>query len=299
MVNKKNRGGKKRNNGKYFEQKTHQLLTKFNPTKQVLADVRIQGKLSESSRQVDVTLRDPSEYDFIAFECKDESTAIGTPTIEGYATKLIDIGAQKGAIVSNSPFSRGARRMAEKLGIDLLHLVDSGDSAIKTQLSMPSGVIHERVETWGVAFSRDISGMLPPGSNYAELTVRLEDGSRMVVKELANKLWSDLGDSVTVGEVNQDFRELEIILPNSQVIKLPAIITLNINYQYCIGRMDITQSEGIYNVRDGSYQTSHMAVGPFGEHIFSNWTHVSKEEFEAALLATVLRTRTDLVESNY
>ncbi len=34
--------------------------------------------------------------------------------------------------------------------------------------------------------------------------------------------------------------------------------------------MDITQSEGIYNVKDGSYQTSSMAVGEFGDEIFES-----------------------------
>jgi hypothetical protein len=299
MVNKKKKGKKKKNNGKYFEQKTHKLLTKFNPTKQVLADVRIQGKLSESSRQVDVTLRDPDEYDFIAFECKDESATIGTPTVEGYFTKLMDIGAKKGAIVSNSSFSRGARKMAEKLGIDLLHLVDSDDSAIKTQLSMPSGIVQERVETWTIAFSEAVSSALPANSNYAELIVELEDGDKMPVRELAQKVWTNLGDSITSGQMTQEFSQLEIILPDNQVIRSPSIITLNINYQYRIGRMDITQSEGIYNVQDGSYQTSHMAVGPFGEHIFDSWAQVSREEFEAALPPTVLHTRSDLAESNY
>jgi hypothetical protein len=55
------------NNGKYFEKKTHKVLSRLNPKKQVLPDVRITGKLSESKRQLDVVLRDPGEYDFIAF----------------------------------------------------------------------------------------------------------------------------------------------------------------------------------------------------------------------------------------
>lgn len=295
MVNKKNKGKKKRNNGKYFEKKTHNILSKLNPTKQVLADVRIQGKLSESSRQVDVTLRDPDEYDFIAFECKDEKASIGTPTIEGYHTKLSDIGAARGAIVSNSSFSRGARRMAEKLGIDLLHLVDSEDDSIKTKLSAPSGVVNERVENWTVAFKDSEPEGFPTNSNYSLFNIILEDGSRIMLKKLANQVWANLGDTITSGQAQHEFSNLKMELPDGQIIELPQmLIILNINFHYRIGRMDITQSEGIYSVKDGSYQTSHMAVGPFGEDIFNTWTEVSKEELEAAPLTTILHTRSDL-----
>jgi len=295
MVNKKNKRKKKKNNGKYFEKKTHSILSKFNPSKQVLADVRIQGKLSESSRQVDVTLRDPGEYDFIAFECKDEKTSIGTPTIEGYHTKLSDIGATKGAIVSNSPFSRGARRMAEKLRIDLLHLVDSEDIAIRTKLSAPSGVVHERVENWTVAFRDGEPNGFPSDSDYRKYVITLGDGSKTTARELAHQAWTDSGDTVTNGQSTREFSGLKMELPDGLIIELPPmLIVLNINFQYRIGRMDITQSEGIYNVHDSSYQTSQMAVGPFGNEIFNTWSQVSKEELEAAPLTTILHTRTDL-----
>ncbi len=295
MANKKNRRKKKRNNGKYFERKTYSILSKFNPAKQVMADVRIQGKLSESSRQIDVTLRDPGEYDFIAFECKDEKATIGTPTVEGYHTKLHDVGATKGAIVSNSPFSRGARRMAEKLKIDLLHLVDSEDAAIKTKLSAPSGVVHERVENWSVAFRDGEPNGFPSDSDYRKYVITLEDGNKTTARELAQKVWTDLGDTVTNGQATREFRGLKMELPDGLIIELPPmLVVLNISFLYRIGRMDITQSQGIYNVQDGSYQTSHMAVGPFGSEIFNTWAQVSKEVLEAAPLTTILHTRTDL-----
>lgn len=296
MVNKRK---KKRNDGKYFEKKTHNIISKLNPDKQVLPDVRIRGKLSESSRQLDVILRDPDEYDFIAFECKDEKTVIGTPTVEGYNTKLLDVGAKKGAIVSNTTFSRGARRMADKLKIDLLQIVDTGDEAIKTKLLAPSGLVNERVDTWSIVFKGDLPDEIKVNNpDLSNLEVVLCDGKKANIKEIVCSIWDDLGDSVEQGTETREFDNLKIELNNKTITIPTLIISLNINFQYRIGIMDITQSEGIYNVKDGSYQTSSMAVGPFGQEIFNTWNIVTKDELYSSKLTAILHTRTDIMASN-
>jgi hypothetical protein len=61
--------------------------------------------------------------------------------------------------------------------------------------------------------------------------------------------------------------------------------------------MDITQSEGIYHVKDGAYQTSSMAIGPFGADIFATWAPTTKDELEKLNLTAILHTRTDLLQS--
>jgi hypothetical protein len=288
-----------KNDGKYFEKKTHHILSRLNPSKDVMPDVRIVGKLSESSRQLDVILRDPGEYDFIAFECKDEKVPIGTPTIEGYHTKLMDVGAKHGAIVSNSPFSRGARRMAVRLKIDLLHLVDTGDEAIKTKLLAPSGVVHERVKIWHLAFSqKPLEGFPFTTPDYSKVVVRGPDGVSKKIKQLACEFWDELGESVTNGTVIKEFHDL-ILEVNSKRIELPVLkITLELDFEYRYGSMDITQSEGIYNVRDGTYQTDSLAVGPFGYEIFKSWTLTTKDEMDKMNLSAIMHTRTDLMSGN-
>jgi hypothetical protein len=287
-----------RNDGKYFEKKTHGVLSRLNLGKDVMPDVRIVGKLSETSRQLDVILRDPSEYDFIAFECKDEKASIGTPTIEGYYTKLMDVGAKSGAIVSNSPFSRGARRMAAKLKIDLLHLVDTGDEAIKTKLLAPSGLVNERIKTWHLAFAEKPLENFPFNApDYSTLTVQLPDGSHKSIKELAASTWDELGDSITKGIARKEFKNLKMKVADSTIILPRLILTLEVEFEYRYGSMDITQSEGIYHVKDGAYQTSSMAVGPFGTDMFAGWTPTTKEEMDELNLTAILHTRTDLLQS--
>lgn len=291
-----------RNNGKYFEKKTHSIISKLNPQKDVIPDVRIVGKLSESSRQLDIVLKDPGEYDFIAFECKDEKASIGTPTVEGYATKLQDVGAKHGAIVSNSSFSRGARRMAAKLKIDLLNLVDTGDDAIKTKLFAPSALVRERVKTWGIGFAEKPPLGFPFGvTDFSMLAITLPDGRQMLSKELANEEWNKIADEPNLDDGARTVTVDGLYMDNGQgeMVSLPAMsISFDIELERRQGVMDITQSNGIYNVQDGSYQTTHLAIGSFSEEIFATWKVITKQELESQTFTAILHTRSDLRESH-
>src|SRR5689334_12865736 len=120
--------------GRYYEEKTAKLVQRFNPKAQVMHGIRITGKLTKISREVDVQLIDPSQYDTIIFECKDHKVKVDIELVEALVTKLKDLGSKKGAIVSNSGFTKGAYSAATAHGIDLLSIVDTGDDKIKTHV---------------------------------------------------------------------------------------------------------------------------------------------------------------------
>jgi hypothetical protein len=288
-----------KNDGKYFERKSHAIISRLNPGKDVIPNVRIVGKLSETSRQLDVIQRDPGEYDFIAFECKDESGAIGTPTVEGYYTKLMDVGAKHGAIVSNTSYSRGARRTASKLKIDLLNLVDTDDDKIKTQLIAPTAVIHERVTQWGVGFSSQPPSRVMDG-DLSKLKLGASDGQEKTLSALANDLWQEMANDP---DVKEGVRDVGLDGLSAEVggtrVPLPRVtIRFDIAFERRLGHQNITQSQGIFNVREGSYQTSHMAVGEFSEDIFKTWEPVSEEQMNTAKPFAIIRTRSDLSQSH-
>lgn len=117
-----------------FEDNSYEIVQSLNPQAQVYINVHIDGKLSKVKRQVDVQLVRPEEYEFIAFECKDYGRPLDVPIVEAFNTKLQDIGAKKGAIVSNSPYTEASQNMASALGIDLLNLVDTKNKNIRAKL---------------------------------------------------------------------------------------------------------------------------------------------------------------------
>lgn len=78
----------------------------------------IHGKTTKRRRQVDVaiTTRVGSLKTFYAVECKDEK--IQLLKVEGFKTKLGDIGADKGIMVSSVGFASGAEAAAKAYGIE-------------------------------------------------------------------------------------------------------------------------------------------------------------------------------------
>lgn len=285
-----------KNDGKYFESKSHGIISRLNPDKSVMENVHIVGKLSERSRQLDVVMRAPQEYDFIAFECKDKKASIDIPVVEGYNTKLQDVGAKHGAIVSNSPFTAGAKTMAGKLGIDLLNLVDTEDPAIKTRLVAPTVLVRERVKNWGYHSDE----VLPSALNNTDIrsldfVIGRPQKSNASIKEVANELWTEIANE------HEDFTGTIVCEVDSyakidgKMTDLPIIkFTFNIEYLRSLGELDITQTEGLYNVQEGSYQTTSITQGPFSEGSVKGWKPITFAEQNKLNLSTILTRRSDL-----
>ena len=77
--------------GVHYEKKTAELVSKFNPTAQVVHGVRVRGKLSDVLREIDVHLVDPNNYDQIIFECKDHKAKVDIELVEALCGKLSDL----------------------------------------------------------------------------------------------------------------------------------------------------------------------------------------------------------------
>jgi len=77
-------------------------------------------------RQFDVTIRgsDPDGNYLTVIECKDSHHPIPVKEVEAFTTKSRDAGASRAVMVSASGFQKGARRVAEAHGIELLELTE-------------------------------------------------------------------------------------------------------------------------------------------------------------------------------
>lgn len=84
----------------------------------------LMGKLSESQREVDVSIRGKigSSEIFVIAECRDRKDTEDVRWIEQIATKRNEVGADKAIAVSSFGFTDGAIKMAKKLGIRLMIL---------------------------------------------------------------------------------------------------------------------------------------------------------------------------------
>lgn len=248
---------------KKFENKTTQVIKNFNSNSDVYENVYITGKFSKSPRQVDVKLVDSNDYDFMVFECKDKSHSIDTPVVEAFVTKLKDLGARKGAIVSNSPYTKGAQNMANEFDIDLLHLVDSSDSDIRTVVYATSLIIDVMPKHFNVGFgSSSIHGV-----SFVNDVKKLEfvdsDGNSVTAYQIFINLWNNMKElSHTPGLYTYSVpNNTKIYIQNANGDKV-LIENLHFNYEviekYFLGSIKIIDTSGIYNVKEKSYRTRSL-----------------------------------------
>lgn len=94
----------------------------------------IKGKRTDRKRQIDISLRfKQSYYDCLAIiECKDYDTKVPIEKVEAFRTKMEDVGAMKGIMVSPKGFQEGAIKTAEAYNIELFTLTEVKSDWTKT-----------------------------------------------------------------------------------------------------------------------------------------------------------------------
>lgn len=115
---------------KKYETKVYKSVKILYPEDKVEHDIKIKGKLSNTKRQIDVSKNKEIPNDFLVYECKDHKRPLDISKVEELYVKLKDVGAKKGAIVSNSPYTKSAKKIAKELGISLYALIDTRDKKI-------------------------------------------------------------------------------------------------------------------------------------------------------------------------
>lgn len=268
--------------GRYYEEKTAGLVQKFNPKAQVLQGVRVVGKLSKLKREVDVQLIDPSKYDYIVFECKDHKAKVDIELVEALVTKLKDLGTDKGAVVSNSGYTKGAYKIAEAHGIDLLSIVDTDDEKIKTQVFAPHIIEDTYVQSGSLKLD-GIQGMFHLNPDVHSTLIKTENGN-MTWSDILAHHWNEVGM-----KSNPKPGEHFITLDNATIIdndgKEVIVNRLTILYiverRYYLRNVRLLDTQGIYNVAKNTYQTSSIKSEVIKVADFSDpnkWTVIDEEK---------------------
>lgn len=271
--------------GTYFENKTYEVLKGLNPLSDVQKNVRILGKLSERKREVDVKLVEPGAYDFLAFECKDYKDPIDIPIIEAWNTKLQDIGAKKGAIVSNSSYSDASKSMAAKLNIDLLNLVDTGDDKIHTKIFIPAIITDVMVKSFQLTLSSTSTTPIVFSQDVKTLELQDENGNGGTAFQIFAWLWNleDTPLSRTPGhyiykprmEQKKFIKGLNgLTAPLDEIGFIYEVVERNFT-----GPVEIIETKGIYNVQEKTLSTKHLITQNIVlQETESIWKELTAEE---------------------
>ena len=246
--------------GRYYEQKTATIVQKHNPQAQVLQGVRIVGKLSKISREVDVQLVSPGDYDQIIFECKDHKAKVDIEYVEALHTKLTDLGAKKSAIVSNSGFTKGAVNIAKALNIDLLSLVDTSDPKIKTSVFAPNII----EDTYVPAGSLRVDGILNTDipRDLSSLLIKTRE-TFATWQEILAEYWNNekMKQSPEVGDHYLAQNGATIIdAQGNEAVVGKIEIFYQVRKRYFLRDLRLIDTQGIYDVQKGTFQKNSITT---------------------------------------
>jgi len=265
-----------------FEKQTARIVKALFPSASVKHDIKIRGTLSKVDRQFDVQAADPSGYDYILFECKDHKRPIDVEVIDGFGGKLRDIGGARAAIVSNSSYSEAALNMASEIGIDCLLLVDTNDSSVRARLCATVLVRDAFVVDSGIRVSPALAKVVPTRFKTLELRDRL--GSQTSGAEVFARAWNEdfvdhkPGDQeFTFGDLGfVEYRSLQGEWRSTAEVR----VVVRVEERCWLGELALIDTEGLYDVRDGSYATTHMTTEALDVANLPTWEAIEPSKAE-------------------
>jgi Restriction endonuclease len=110
------------------------------PNAEVLHNVRLDGRLSRTKRQIDVLVRERiGQYEIqIIIDCKDHNRPVDVKGVEEFDGLFRDVGAQKGVLVCPNGFTETAKVRAEGLQIDLYSPFDTDAHKWQIRATIPA-----------------------------------------------------------------------------------------------------------------------------------------------------------------
>ncbi len=97
-----------------YERYIHKRLRTMYPRCDLRHDVKLEGKISEKKRQIDIYARGKvSGFDIdVVIDCKHFSKNVDIKVVESFLSLVRDVGASKGVIITNEGYTNGAEARA-------------------------------------------------------------------------------------------------------------------------------------------------------------------------------------------
>lgn len=135
------KGGKKKATPRWreFEILAETILAELQPHAEVKRNDLIDGYLSETKREIDVSIRwsDGTNSFLTIVQAKDYSRRADIKVVDDFLSVIKDVKATGGILICRSGFTRSAHTYARNAGISLLNLHDAKSTNWSQQLTVP------------------------------------------------------------------------------------------------------------------------------------------------------------------
>lgn len=265
---------------KRFKKLVAKIQADLAPTATVSHNEKILGRKSETERQIDVVVRQSvGQFNIlIVIDAKDHKAPIDIPELGSFVDLVSDVGAQRGAMVSASGFTEGAKRRAREAGIDLYRLVDAESEDWRAYVRL--GVLAHCNTLKEVAFAFQGPSWL---SELDLGKVLLFDGNGQCLgppTELVSRRWNE-------NLLPQDsglHADLELVSGPTFVQRegrfYPVRVRLEIEVEKEIyfGKLPLTKIQGFQDVQTGGVFTRELTTAWFSYDLIWTWQRLENAE---------------------
>lgn len=236
------------------------------PGAKVTHNAKVEGKLSETSRQVDVLVEQfVGQYKVrIALDCKDYKTPVDVKAVEEFHGLMLDIGAHRGALVCPVGFTKSAKKRAKKLEMELFSPADTDPHKWQVSLALPAICDFRSTRIgFGISSSAPMPMLLP--QHFYELNVLDESGNSLGrIFDVACTRW-DHGQYPTEPGVHEKVPLLPVggtTVDNGYGSQIPVDLTvsLSVTRQRYFGHIPITELHGLRDEQTGAVITNAFRI---------------------------------------
>lgn len=261
------------------------IQRKLAPGANVTHNAKLFGRQSETQRQVDVLVEQSiGPYSIrIVIECKDYASPVDVKGVEEFHGLMVDVGANKGALVCPAGFTKSSKKRAKKLDIDLFSPADTDPHKWQVSLALPTICDFRSTRiAFGISCSAPMPMRIPQG--FHELTALGADGrSRGIIFDIASTRWDNGEYPIEPGlhEAIPLLNEEGITIDNGYGSQIPVELTvsLHVKRQRYFGHVPITELHGLRDEQTGRVITNAFAVELLDPITVQNqWLKLDEEE---------------------
>lgn len=236
------------------------------PGAKVTHNAKLFGQQSETQRQVDVLVEQAiGPYSIrIVIDCKDYTSPVDVKGVEEFHGLMVDVGANKGALVCPVGFTKAAKKRAKKLDIDLFSPADTDPHKWQVSLALPTICDFRSTRiSFGVSCSAPMPMRLP--ERFYELAVQGSDGKiKGVIFNIASERWDNGEYPIEPGthEGIPLLEDTETSIDNGYGSQIPVMLTVSllVKRQRYFGHVPITELHGLRNEQTGLIITNAFKV---------------------------------------
>jgi hypothetical protein len=258
------------------------------PKAEVLHNVKMQGRRSNTRRQIDVLMREKiGQYDIsVIIDCKDHKYPIDVKGVEEFYGLFQDVGAQKGVLVCPKGFTAAAKARAEDYQLELYSPVDTDAHKWRVKVTIPTICDFRSA---AISFQFSTSAPLPfrLRDNFwsSEIIYDAKGSALGTFEDNAIQRWNNAELPTSVGEhQNLHIFETQTFMDNGYEpplkSRMPVELTVStiVQRQLYWGLLPVPHISGFLDQLSGKVITNAFTVGILDpDEVEKTWTKIETE----------------------